>query len=321
MAGAAWATNITQGECEPLVGGDSDEHGCKGSAGYSWDPTMKSCTRPWEKSGTLVSWAYGSGLTKYDTVENFGFDRNISRQEAAAIFARIGSQDIFSHLHYASYPDECNVTYTDEKFFDTSLKNDVYSACALGLMRGQGGIFSPYRELSRAEALAILMRAIDGEKQDESGAMWYEWYADRAHTLDILSFANFKGFDAPITRGELIEWLYAGARHMEMALQSDLIGTWNLVSYSGATTSTLSGITLEFQANRYYAKICNNISGSYTTEGNTITSGPAMSTMMYCESTMNIENAFDMSGATWSMTDGNLSIKTTKGDVFLWKVQ
>lgn len=106
-----------------------------------------------------------------------------------------------------------------------------------------------------------------------------------------------------------------------MALQSDLIGTWNLVSYSGATTSTLSGITLEFQANRYYAKICNNISGSYTTEGNTITSGPAMSTMMYCESTMNIENAFDMSGATWSMTDGNLSIKTTKGDVFLWKVQ
>jgi hypothetical protein len=42
IANAQNATNVTQGECAstPIVGGDSGEHGCKASAGYSWDPMM-----------------------------------------------------------------------------------------------------------------------------------------------------------------------------------------------------------------------------------------------------------------------------------------
>lgn len=31
-----------------LVGGDRDEHGCIGSAGYSWDAENAKCVRPWE---------------------------------------------------------------------------------------------------------------------------------------------------------------------------------------------------------------------------------------------------------------------------------
>jgi hypothetical protein len=34
---------------EQLVGGDSDEHGCKGSAGYSWCESKKKCLRVWEE--------------------------------------------------------------------------------------------------------------------------------------------------------------------------------------------------------------------------------------------------------------------------------
>ncbi len=32
----------------PLLGNDSDEHGCKASAGYSWCEPLKKCIRPWE---------------------------------------------------------------------------------------------------------------------------------------------------------------------------------------------------------------------------------------------------------------------------------
>jgi len=35
-------------EPAPLVGGDSDEHGCKGSAGYAWCAKTGQCERPWE---------------------------------------------------------------------------------------------------------------------------------------------------------------------------------------------------------------------------------------------------------------------------------
>lgn len=32
----------------PIVGGDRDEHGCIGSAGYSWCEPKQECLRPWE---------------------------------------------------------------------------------------------------------------------------------------------------------------------------------------------------------------------------------------------------------------------------------
>ncbi len=53
MARASNATNITTGACAdivvpPIVGGDSDVHGCKASAGYSWSTLEKKCIRPWE---------------------------------------------------------------------------------------------------------------------------------------------------------------------------------------------------------------------------------------------------------------------------------
>lgn len=35
---------------EPLVGGDRDEHGCIGSAGYSWCEEKQKCLRIWEEN-------------------------------------------------------------------------------------------------------------------------------------------------------------------------------------------------------------------------------------------------------------------------------
>ncbi|MFA6489548.1 MAG: hypothetical protein WCT52_02600 [Candidatus Micrarchaeia archaeon] len=35
-----------------LVGNDSDEHGCKGSAGYVWCNVTEKCIRPWEENCT-----------------------------------------------------------------------------------------------------------------------------------------------------------------------------------------------------------------------------------------------------------------------------
>ncbi|MBN1385500.1 hypothetical protein JW968_00815 [Candidatus Woesearchaeota archaeon] len=37
----------------PLVGGDRDEHGCIGSAGYSWCERLDKCVRIWEEPCTV----------------------------------------------------------------------------------------------------------------------------------------------------------------------------------------------------------------------------------------------------------------------------
>lgn len=33
-----------------VIGGQRDEHGCLGAAGYSWNETEKECVREWEKA-------------------------------------------------------------------------------------------------------------------------------------------------------------------------------------------------------------------------------------------------------------------------------
>lgn len=328
MAGAAKATDITTGECAPIVGGDSDEHGCKASAGYSWDTTLAQCIRVWEKPQTLVTWAHDNALTRYADVSAFGYERSLTRQEAAAIIARAGEK--VWGLRYASYPDNCNVAYSDESTFDLTLKNDIYSACAFDLMHGQSWVFAPTRTLSRAEALAIIMRGVDGGKKDESGAMWYENYADRAHELGILSFANFNWFDVAITRGELIEWIYSASKYLEQKNADNvLIGNWTLTKYNN-TAVTSTGYTLNLTANSVAAKFCNNVFGSYTVKDGKFVAPALASTMMYCEwLPMTLENTFALDGATYSvvalrLAEGAtgptmlLTITTTKGDVYVY---
>lgn len=51
LLAAAQARFVSPGECPaqatPMAGGDTDTHGCKGSAGYAWNPELNECVRPW----------------------------------------------------------------------------------------------------------------------------------------------------------------------------------------------------------------------------------------------------------------------------------
>ena len=47
----------------PVVGGDSDAHGCKGSAGYSYSDVYKKCVRSWEVASQTLSGTTWKSLT------------------------------------------------------------------------------------------------------------------------------------------------------------------------------------------------------------------------------------------------------------------
>lgn len=46
--GQTFTEEITVPIQEPLIGGQRDEHGCLGPAGYSWDAEVGACIRVWE---------------------------------------------------------------------------------------------------------------------------------------------------------------------------------------------------------------------------------------------------------------------------------
>lgn len=55
MALALWACNTStpNAPAPPIVGGDQDEHGCKGSAGYTWSAIKGECIRIFESGVRL----------------------------------------------------------------------------------------------------------------------------------------------------------------------------------------------------------------------------------------------------------------------------
>lgn len=44
-----------QADGPQLVGGDTDEYGCLGSAGYAWCDAREACERPWERYCTTAT--------------------------------------------------------------------------------------------------------------------------------------------------------------------------------------------------------------------------------------------------------------------------
>lgn len=47
---AIYKNSSNSDSVQPILGGDKDEHGCIGSAGYSWCEQKQKCLRIWEES-------------------------------------------------------------------------------------------------------------------------------------------------------------------------------------------------------------------------------------------------------------------------------
>jgi heat shock protein HslJ len=94
--------------------------------------------------------------------------------------------------------------------------------------------------------------------------------------------------------------------------------SWSLVSWNGKAVT--ESVSLEFKKNTLSAKICNTISGKFSIRKNTISAPHLASTRMMCQGgIMDIENAFDLDAATFSLKDGILTVITEKKNTFVWK--
>jgi heat shock protein HslJ len=106
------------------------------------------------------------------------------------------------------------------------------------------------------------------------------------------------------------------------APSADLKGTsWALVEISGQPVVADSSPTLSFDDGQAGGNgSCNSFGGEYTLDNGKLTFGPLMSTMMYCEETMDQETAYLaalQSAAAYEMEDGRLLILDADGVVVL----
>lgn len=115
-------TNVTPKESqkEVVVGADSDSHGCKASAGYTWSTLKKECIRVFE--GTKLS-HYDDGKT-YTTASYVIFDGNkaelfLDTQKGSIILERKSEGDSWNKDDYQLIPWKGYVLKKDGKIIYT----------------------------------------------------------------------------------------------------------------------------------------------------------------------------------------------------------
>jgi hypothetical protein len=156
------ATLVHTGECKTdlIVGNDKDTHGCMVSAGYSWSQSKKECVRPWESQATdlekAYDLAYNNGITTIDSLQKFRANDAITRQEAAKMFYQ-SAVSLFSK-DAVDLSVVRLIPYKDDSMFDPSLRDFIYQTRILDIIKGSQDNFMPHNTLTRAQALAILMR-------------------------------------------------------------------------------------------------------------------------------------------------------------------
>lgn len=129
---------------------------------------------------SVIDWMYSNNLTIYNTQDAFGRDRPVTRGEISKFFTKfaqlIGKQKTRTTA-------ECQ--FDDIDGYDYTLKPTIIEACEYGLVKGFEGNYFPNKNLTGAEALTVIIRAVLGP-QDETGNPRWTRYHTAGQSLAIL---------------------------------------------------------------------------------------------------------------------------------------
>lgn len=139
---------------------------------------------------------YNNAMTKYSSIADFQPESLVTREQAAKFFVA------FDRSLGRDAETEMYCVYSDEAIIDATLMNSVQSACNRKLMLGSAGKFRPTEALTKAQALAVIIRIKLGQK-DETGNPRWSMYFTEAKSAGYTKESNVWNLDKPVTRYEL----------------------------------------------------------------------------------------------------------------------
>lgn len=149
---------------------------------------------------------YETGLTQFNTVDAFRPYDTLTREQAAKFYSEFAVKVLGKEVSTAVQPD-----FTDLSSADASLKDSIVKSFQLGLFKGTNGMFMPQAPLTKAAALTVLVRATEGN-QDENVEPWWSNYFLKARELGLTKETDVYAIDRGITRYEVALMLYRSAK-------------------------------------------------------------------------------------------------------------
>lgn len=156
-----------------------------------------------DEFGLALQWMYTNGLTKYNTATDFRANDWLTRQEAAKIIGQA-----YVVLWYPQVASNTGCSFSDANSFDSTLSPFISKVCSRGLFQWSKSKYMPNDVLTRPQALAVLIRMMEGRKSNESKDPRWQDYFTKANTIGIVDEYSMNSFDKAITRREVALLVY-----------------------------------------------------------------------------------------------------------------
>lgn len=147
-------------------------------------------------------------ITKYDTVTTFMPDQNIRRDEAAKMYVNF-EKGVLGEEETPIGALGCS--FTDLHLGHSDLPDLMVDSCERGLFKGHLGAFMPVDPITNAQAVIVLIRMIDGLKDEPSDTHYATNYMSAAEDMDLLDNLGISSqamWDSPASRATVAQLLF-----------------------------------------------------------------------------------------------------------------
>lgn len=146
-----------------------------------WDACPAVCLELYD----AIDWMYNNELTIYNDPAKFWIYNEITREQASKFFVNF-YKTVFNKTLIANPQNP----FKDINNADPTLYNYILNANALGLFKGSNWKFMPFNHLTKAQAIAVIIRMATW-LLDETQNPRYSNYIQRAQSMNLLDNISY----------------------------------------------------------------------------------------------------------------------------------
>ncbi len=205
--------------------------------------TTTTLNTTWTEFERALSWMYANGLTKYDNKTEYRMYDPLTREEAAKMFS-----EAYNVLWYTKETKNTNCDFKDKWIFNPELVPFIQNVCQRGIIKWFNNNYMAQKELTRPEAMAILIRMFEWKASfEDQHPRWSDYYI-KWRALGLTTLEN-NWFEKEISRYEIALYIYrlqTIANDASLKLQSQqtlqnltgIVQTWSTTPQTETETSS-----------------------------------------------------------------------------------
>jgi len=202
---------------------------------FTWDTNID----PQDEFANALARMYKNWLTMYNTTWEYRMYDLLTREEAAKMVWQ--AYKIFGWDENLVKNTSC--TFNDSNLFNPTLAPYISNVCKRWLFQWANWNYLPHESLSKAQAMAVLIRMIEWKMSYELQTPRREQYYIKWKIIWLTNIENINEFDHDVTRYEIALMIYRMRTIMENSQMKTL--ALNAMSWISQSTWTIDSQTVK----------------------------------------------------------------------------